>query len=161
MSGLTAWDWLLGGILFVSVSLGLIRGLVRTAFALASWVVALAGALLGSPLLIATLGLAAPVWALALPLFLILFLLTRYVGILIAKGLAAVGLGGVDRVLGGAVGVARALIVFGIIALTAAAAGFDRDTAWRDARCRPLLDEISARLIPHLPVRPGGTVKAA
>lgn len=60
MSGLTAWDWLLGGILFVSVSLGLIRGLVRTAFALASWVVALAGALLGSPLIIAALGLAAP-----------------------------------------------------------------------------------------------------
>lgn len=93
MSALTTWDWLLGGIVFVSVALGLLRGLVRTAFALASWVVALVGALLGSPLLINALGVAAPVWALALPVFLILFLVTRYVGALIARGLAAVGLG--------------------------------------------------------------------
>ena len=35
------------------------------------------------------------------------------------------------------------------------------DAAWRDARCRPLLDEITARLIPHLPVRPGSVLKSA
>jgi len=161
MSGLTGWDWLLGGLVFVSVALGLLRGLVRTAFALASWVVPLVGALLGSPVLIAVMGLNAPVWALALPVFLILFLVTRYIGLLIARGLAAVGLGGIDRLLGGAVGVARALIVFAIVALAAAAAGFDRDAAWREARCRPLLDEITARLIPHLPARPGSVWKSA
>jgi membrane protein required for colicin V production len=139
MSALTAWDWLLGGIVFVSVALGLLRGLVRTAFALASWVVALVGALLGSPLLISALGVAAP----------------------IARGLAAVGLGGLDRMLGGVIGVARAVIVFAIIALVAALAGFDRDPAWSGARCRPLLDEITARLMPHLPLRPAGMLKAA
>ena len=161
MSALTAWDWLLGGILFVSVALGLIRGLVRPAFALASWVVALVGALLGSPVILSALGVVAPVWALALPLFLVLFVVTRYVGSLIAKGLAAIGLGGLDRLLGGLIGAARALIVFAIVVLLAAVFGFDSDPAWRQARCRPLLDEISARLIPHLPVRPGGVLKAA
>lgn len=160
IDSLTAWDWLLGGILFVSVALGVLRGLVRTAFALASWVIALVGALLGSPMLIHNLGLSAPVWALALPLFLIIFVLTRFVGSIIARGLAAVGLGGVDRLLGGVVGVARALIVFAIIALTAAAAGFDRDPAWTQAQCKPLLDEISSRLTPLLPVRPISTKKA-
>lgn len=161
MSALTAWDWLLGGIVFVSVALGLLRGLVKTAFALASWVVALVGALLGSPILIGMFGIAAPVWAFALPVFLILFILTRFIGVLIARGLAAVGLGGIDRFLGGAIGVARAVIVFAIIALVAALAGFDRDPAWTEARCRPLLDEITARLMPHLPVRPGGILKSA
>jgi membrane protein required for colicin V production len=161
MSTLTGWDWLLGGLVFVSVALGFLRGLVRTAFALASWVIALAGALLGGPLLVTTLGIAAPLWALALPVFLVLFLITRYVGALIARGLAAVGLGGLDRLLGGAVGAARAVIIFAIIALAAAVVGFDRDAAWRDARCRPLLDEITARLIPHLPVRPGSVLKSA
>lgn len=160
MSALTAWDWLFGGIVFVSVALGLLRGLVRTAFALASWVVALFGALLGSPLIIGALGVSAPVWALALPVFLVLFLVTRYVGALIAKGLAAVGLGGLDRMLGGVVGGARAVIVFAIIAMVAALAGFDRDPAWSGARCRPLLDEITARLMPHLPLRPAGVLKA-
>lgn len=154
MEGLTAWDWLLVGIMFVSVMLGVLRGLVRTAFALASWVIALVGALLGSPMLISALGLAAPVWALALPLFLVIFVLTRYVGSLIARALAAVGLGSVDRLLGGLVGVARALIVFAIIALGAAAAGLDRDPAWTNAQCKPLLDEIASRLTPLLPVRP-------
>ncbi len=156
MSELTAWDWLLGGIAFVSVALGVIRGLVRTAFALASWVIALVGALLGSPLIIASLKLSAPVWALALPLFLVLFLATRVAGNLLAKGLAAVGLGGLDRLLGAGVGVARALIIFAIIALMASATGFDRDPAWQNARCRPLLDEISARLLPLLPAVPAG-----
>mgnify|MGYP006271565931 CR=1 FL=1 len=154
MSSLTTWDWLLAGIMFVSVAIGLIRGLVRTAFALASWVVALVGALLGSPALIAAFKLSAPMWALALPLFLLIFIVTRYVGVLLARGLAAVGLGGIDRLLGGLVGAARALIIFAIIALVAAATGFDREPAWRNAQCRPLLDEISARLAPLLPVRP-------
>lgn len=160
MQSWTTWDWLLACILFVSVALGLLRGLVRTAFALASWVVALVAALLGSPILIATFHLSAPVWALALPLFLLVFILTRYIGSLLAKGLAAMGLGGVDRILGGAVGIARALIVFAIIALGAAATGFDRDPAWINAQCRPLLDEISARLAPLLPVRPVGIKNA-
>jgi membrane protein required for colicin V production len=83
------------------------------------------------------------------------------VGALIARGLSAVGLGGLDRMLGGVVAVARAVIVFAIIALVAALAGFDRDPAWSGARCRPLLDEITARLMPHLPLRPAGVLRAA
>jgi membrane protein required for colicin V production len=157
MESLTAWDWLLGGLVIVSVGLGLLAGLVRTAFALASWVVALVGALLGSPLLIASFHLNAPVWALALPLFLVIFVLTRLIGSMIAKGLAAVGLGGIDRMLGGVVGAARALIVFAIIALVAATTGFDRHPEWVNARSRPLLDEISSRLAPLLPVKAVGT----
>mgnify|MGYP006276990169 CR=1 FL=1 len=160
MNSLASWDWLLGGIVFVSVALGLVRGLVRTAFALASWVVALAGALLGSPLIISAIGIQAPVWALALPVFLLLFLATRFAGSLIATGLAAIGLGGLDRLLGALVGLARALIIFAIIVLVGAAAGFDRGAAWREALCRPLLDEIASRLMPHLPVRPGSALKA-
>jgi membrane protein required for colicin V production len=152
MESLTAWDWLLGGLVIVSVGLGLLAGLVRTAFALASWVVALVGALLGSPLLIASFHLNAPVWALALPLFLVIFVLTRLIGSMIAKGLAAVGLGGIDRMLGGVVGAARALI-----ALVAATTGFDRHPEWVNARSRPLLDEISSRLAPLLPVKAVGT----
>ena len=62
---------------------------------------------------------------------------------------------------GGVVGVARAVNVFAIIALEAALAGFDRDPAWSGARCRPLLDEITARLMPHLPLRPAGVLRAA
>lgn len=160
MTALTAWDWFALAVLIVSVLLGLVRGLVRTAFALASWVVALGGALLGSPLVIASFGLAAPVWAVGLPLFLILFLLTRLVGSLIARGLSLVGLGGVDRLFGAVVGAARAAIIIAIAALLASLFGVQQEPAWQQALCRPLLDEMVARLTPVVPalppVRPAG-----
>ncbi len=154
MTALTAWDWFALTVLIVSVLLGLVRGLVRTAFALASWVVALAGALLGGPLIVASFGLAAPVWAVGLPVFLVLFLLTRLVGSLIARGLSLVGLGGVDRMLGAVVGTARAAIVIAIAALLASLFGAQQDPAWQQALCRPLLDEMVARLTPSVPAMP-------
>jgi membrane protein required for colicin V production len=70
---LTFWDWLILVIGGLSVLIGLWRGMVRSVFALAGWVIAL----LGTPLLfpvVADMVKIEQSWLLAIPIFLVLLI---------------------------------------------------------------------------------------
>ena len=154
---LTGWDWFVLGALLISTALGLFSGLVRTVFALAGWVAAFVGAPLLAPMLISATGWDLhPLFVMA-TLFFVLLIMVRLAGVLLARALAKVGLGSVDRGLGAVLGVARALLIVAIAAVLGRALGVDQDPAWTQAVSRPLLDEMVALADPLLPDRARGT----
>ncbi|MCO5100435.1 MAG: CvpA family protein [Burkholderiaceae bacterium] len=150
---LTGWDYFVLATLAISVALGALRGLVRTVFALAAWVVALLGAPLATPPLLAFTGWSFPPLFVGVFVFFVLLVAVRLFGALLARLLARVGLGLVDRTLGSALGVLRALVVVAIVALVGRQLGADREAAWQQALSRPLLDVLVSWVDPWLPTR--------
>ncbi|MFM1988487.1 MAG: Pur regulon 18 kDa protein [Pseudomonadota bacterium] len=156
LDAVTGWDWFVLIVAVLSVGIGLIRGLVRTVFALAAWVVGLLGVPLASPPVIGVLPEAVPRPVVYLVVFLLLFVAVRMLGSLAARGLRGLGLGGVDRLLGAVLGTVRAVIVILLAALGAHLAGFSEHPSWTQAFSRPLLDALVHKAEPFLPERLSG-----
>lgn len=148
---LTAWDWFVLATLVISIALGALRGLVRTVFALAAWVVALIGAPVATPALLAFTGWTLPTLFVGALVFFVLLVAVRLLGSLLARALSRVGLGTTDRALGSALGVVRALVVITVVALVGRHLGADREAAWQQAVSRPLLDVLVSWVDPWLP----------
>jgi membrane protein required for colicin V production len=153
VAALTGWDYFVIAALLISVALGMLRGLVRTVFALAAWIVALIGTPLATGPLLALTGWSLHPLFVAVLVFFVLLVAVRLLGGLIARALAKVGLGLADRSLGAVLGVVRALIIVTIVALVARHLGADREAAWQQALSRPLLDELVSWVTPYLPAR--------
>jgi membrane protein required for colicin V production len=151
IAGTTAWDAFVLLVMTLSLLLGLFRGLVRTVFALASWVVAL----LGVPVALTWWGEALPVgWPrplMAALVFLVLFVSVRVLGSLAGRALHGLGLGLLDRFLGAVLGLARGLLVVLVVALPAHLMGYSQQPEWQQARVRPLLDALVRWAEPWLP----------
>lgn len=152
---LTGWDYFVLATLAISIALGALRGLVRTVFALAAWLVALVGAPLATPPLLAFTGWSFPPLFVGVIVFFVLLVAVRLVGSLLARTLSRIGLGLADRTLGSALGVLRALVVITIVALVGRQLGADREPAWQQALSRPLLEVLVSWVDPWLPTRTG------
>jgi membrane protein required for colicin V production len=159
---LTGWDWFVLTIVVLSVGFGMWRGMVRTIFALLAWAVAL----LGTPFLLPIVApMIAPLlkiestWVLAVPIFIVLFIVVRLIGGLIAAGLSKAGLGSVDRLFGALLGVARAAIVVAVVALVAKQFGLHEQALWKQSISRPLMEAMVYWLEPMLPERLSGIQK--
>ena len=109
-------------LVLLSAIVGFVRGFVREAFSLASWIAAIVVAFLffekfstqlpfNIPNDLARLGVA------FLLLFLGVLLLGSLINYLFNKAIHAIGLGGLDRVLGGAFGVLRGALVVTLLVL--------------------------------------------
>lgn len=153
---LTSWDWLVLVVGALSTCFGLWRGAVRTLFGLGAWIV---GVLAAPVVVSAVTGLpgtdSVPVWVQFIAAFLVAFIAVRLAGNLLLRGVRSIGLGGVDRVFGGALGVARAGLIVLVAALVGYRMGLAQDAAWQQARSRPLLDWMVAQVDPLLPATPG------
>ncbi len=149
---LTGWDWFVITVAVVSTGLGVWRGMVRTVFGLAAWVLGVLGAPLVGVLIGQQFGITGvPAWVLYVLAFLLTFVGVRLAGVLFLKGVRSVGLAGVDRVLGAALGVARAALVVLVAAVIAHRMGFAQSPAWQAAAARPLLETMIEIAQPWLP----------
>ena len=99
-AALSVWDWSVIVVLASSTAAGLWSGLVRTAFALASWFVAFFFCSRLALLIAAWMPWSSPRLAQLVVAFLALLLVTRIVGSLAASLVRWVGLGPVDRLAG-------------------------------------------------------------
>lgn len=152
MDLLTSWDWLVLVTGLISTLIGFWRGAVRTLFGLGAWIVGV----LASPFVVTALtGLigttTVPIWVLFIGAFLVVFVVLRFAGGLLLRGIRSIGLGGVDRAFGGALGVARAALIIMVAALIGYRMGLAHDSAWKAAQSRPLLDWMVAQVDPLLP----------
>jgi membrane protein required for colicin V production len=159
LDAITGWDWFVAIVVVLSVGFGLMRGLVRTVFALAAWGVGLLGVPLISPYALRMLPDAVPHPVVYFVVFLVLFVAVRMLGSLAARGLRGLGLGGADRLLGAALGTLRAAIVILLAALGTHLAGYSKHPSWTQALSRPLLDGLVQRAEPFLPERLSGVRK--
>jgi membrane protein required for colicin V production len=155
-AALTGWDWFVTLVCLLSVLLGLWRGMVRTVFGLAAWIVALIGAPMLGPGLVETAGLQAHPWVVFTTLFVALLVGVRVLGSLLARAMGSIGLGGADRGLGAALGAARALVVITLAVAGARALDLHHTEAWRTSLSRPLLDRLVLWIEPYLPQRISG-----
>src|SRR3954469_9084872 len=133
MNGL---DYALLGVIVVSVAWGLWRGLVREVVALAGWVIAL----LAANLLAGPLGERLPesmaraelrVLVAFVAVFIASLVVTTLAGLILSKILKAVGLGGLDRGLGGLFGLLRAALITAAFGLVAGLTTLPQQSVWK------------------------------
>jgi membrane protein required for colicin V production len=119
---MTAFDWAAMGLVGISAFVGLLRGAAREISGLAALILAGvlafgAGRVLGPAFerLIHPAWLARPAGMIGV--FILTYIALRLAGGVLTRGLRGAGLGGVDRLLGLGVGVARGLAGLGVFAL--------------------------------------------
>ncbi len=113
---ITLFDLIVGGVVVLSMLLGLARGAVREAFGLASWIGAIVAAIYlfepVRPLLVEAIGNALLADAATLAVvFFVPFLVLKVVTSMIANAVASSMLGPVDKVVGLAFGFARGALI--------------------------------------------------
>lgn len=141
-------DWTIIAIVAVSCLISLMRGFVREALSLASWILATFVA-------IAFYGRLAEVFAnwietpsiRSLLAFAALFVVTLLIGALLSRLLrsllSAAGLGGIDRLLGTVFGAARGLlIVLALVILLPLALPVNQDAWWHESRLIPHFEAL-------------------
>ncbi|MGH8801703.1 MAG: CvpA family protein [Casimicrobiaceae bacterium] len=153
---MTAFDWIVIAIVGLSTLFAFHRGVVREVIALIAWVVGLAAALTLSPVLAAALpDLPAHPAIRTLIAFALILVGTLLVGALIAwpisRAIRALGLGFVDRFLGGVFGLLRGIVVVLALALLAGLTPLPQSAWWQNAAlAAPIVAGVEA-LRPYLP----------
>ncbi len=153
---MTWLDYAVVGVFAASLAVGAWRGLVREVLSILGWVIAfLAANLFAGPL-----GPAMPqaipspelrVAAAYLAVFVGSLMATTFVGLLLSKIVKAVGLGGVDRMLGALFGTVRGLLIVLAAALLAGLTSAPRQPFWRDSASAPFLTQAAQAFKPLLP----------
>lgn len=153
---MTWLDYVVLGVLVVSVGWGIWRGLVREVVSLAAFVIAfLAANLFSGPLSdYVPASIEQPEFRILLAyvaIFIFALVITSLGGLILSKILKAAGLGGIDRGLGALFGLARAALILLALALGAGLTGIPRDPQWRESVSGPYLARAALGLRPWLP----------
>jgi len=153
---MTLLDYGVLGVLVVSIAWGVWRGLVREVISLAGWVTAfLAAYLLAEPLgeMLPT-SIPRPelrVLIAFIAVFVLTLTVTTLAGLLLSKIVKKVGLGGLDRTLGGLFGVARGLLIVLALSLLAGLTSLPIHPIWKESVCGPVLGRAALAVKPWLP----------
>ena len=164
----TVIDWIFLCLILISLLLGLWRGLIYEVFALIGWFAAFFIAQYFAPGLAPQLPLYLPLaewgepvhYALA---FVLIFILVLIGSNLLAWGLRqismSIGLKPLDRLLGGAFGLARGLLVMLVLAAGILMTPFAQDARWTDSWSQSHLIEGLGALKPVLPAKIQGYIE--
>lgn len=153
---MTVFDYAVLAVVGLSILLSMMRGFVREILALAGWVAAFFVAKTYTLQLVPLLPEAIPSETLKLLAgFVILFLATLLVTSLLAIALSEVfkkvGLGWLDRWLGAIFGLARGVIIVGVLVLLAGLTSLPQDARWRNAMFSAPLEAMVLSILPWVP----------
>lgn len=151
-------DWVVVLILSVSTIFGLFRGFVAEIFSLASWVVAFLAAkwgavLIGPALPIGTESEDLHYFAGFVVMFLIVMVLVLLLGRLIKGALGMVGLGGVDKLVGGFFGLLRGVVILVGFTLAAGLTALPQTDFWKNALSSKVLVMSAMAVEPLIPAK--------
>jgi membrane protein required for colicin V production len=149
-------DYCVLGILAVSMLVGVLRGFIREALNLSSWILAVIAALVLAPPLERWLaGLIALDPARLIIAYLSVFILALIVGSVVthfvANAIRRTPFSGVDRVLGGGFGTARGVLVIVLLMAAAGLTVLDREPWWQEARLLPWFEPMAEWVQEQLP----------
>lgn len=135
-------DWIILGVILLSSGIGIIRGLMREAIALVTWLLGLWLAWTFSDVVEPYLGglLSAPsvkLWTARLIVFGIVLLFGTLVGIFLSYIVRHSPFGTADRVLGLFFGFLRGIVVIGVFVIVGRLLELDGETWWKDSRLLP------------------------
>lgn len=153
---MTVFDYVVLGVIGLSVLLGLMRGFVRESLGLAGWIIALFAARSYGVQAAAMLPGGIPNESLRmLAGFLVVFLGVLLVTSLLAVGVSEmvkkIGLGMLDRGLGLLFGGARGLLIVGVMVLLGGMTSLPQRQEWRDATFSSPLEAMVQAASPWLP----------
>ncbi|MCE5232157.1 MAG: CvpA family protein [Mizugakiibacter sp.] len=149
-------DYIILGVLALSVLFGLWRGLIGEVLALAIWAAAAAVAWLFGPRLAQMFAAHVEVPSVRLLLgyglcFIVVLLAGALLGFLVRKLVEGSGLSGSDRLFGMLFGLARGLVLVTLAVLLLGFTPFPRDPWWRQSRLLPSFEQAAAWLSVRLP----------
>lgn len=153
---MTAFDYGVLLIIGFSVLLSVMRGAVREVLALISWVVAFMVANIYGSRLALYLPNAIPNESLKLlaayiVLFLVTLLLMSLITIALSELIKKIGLGIMDRILGGVFGLVRGYLIVTTLVLLAGLTALPHHPAWQNAVLSSPLEATVAYITPWLP----------
>lgn len=156
-------DYTIIGLILISSVIGLLRGLIREAFSLIIWVVAIWVGLTFSREFSGFLeGLIDYPSARIAAAFAVLFFITLILGALISYLLGELvkktGLTGSDRFAGMIFGIARGLVVVAIIIMLAGLTPLPEDSWWKESVLIPPFQALAVWLRDHIPSGMAGYV---
>jgi membrane protein required for colicin V production len=143
-----ATDAILIGLLLVSMTFGAVRGFVREATGLASWLVGIWVAWRFSGFLHPYLNgaLETPAektWAARIIVLLLVLFAGHIVGAILAWAThTAAGLSGLDRVLGLVFGFVRGVVAIGFLVMVMHALSLEQEPWWKGAQLAPYADSV-------------------
>ncbi len=144
-------DYVIIGIVVLSAIVGAVRGLLREAIAVATWLLALWGAWQLGALVEPYLGgvlTDSPVrpWAARGVVFLLILLLGAAIGALAGNFVRVSIFSGTDRFLGFLFGLLRGAVVVGALLIVAQTLRFDQEPYWQKSRLLPYAEQMAAVL---------------
>lgn len=150
-------DYLILGIILVSLAIGVWRGFVREALSLLIWVAAFWLAYTLMTTLEVYLANLITDQALRLAVsFIVLFLAVHIVGFFVSRLLATVvksiGLKGVDRVVGAGFGLARGVVVIAVLVLLVELTPMNEEALWQQSSTVSLFKDMLQWLDMHYPL---------
>ena len=156
MSGMTAFDYTVLGILGFSILVGLMRGAIRELFSVLGWVLAVYLASHFNARVTAWMPEQIPGESIkALAAFLVVFLAVLFVmalcGLLLTALVKALGLGGFNRLLGGVAGVVKGVLFIGVLALLAAMTDLPKQPVWTNAMFSAPVEVLVLQALPWVP----------
>lgn len=153
---MTAFDFMVIGVVGLSTVLAFMRGFVRVFVSLAAWVLGVVGAVRFSEVVGGMLPdfgeTPATRYIVAFVLILVgVLIVGALLGYLLSRLLRAVGLGFLDRMLGAVFGAARGLLIAVILVLFAGMTTAPRTDWWQNSLTSPPLTMAALTLRPWLP----------
>lgn len=153
---MTVFDYAVLVIIGISVLISLMRGAVREILSLAGWILAFYIARTYASLVVPLLPYGIPteklkMLAAFLVLFLAVLLVTSLLSIALSGLLKEVGLGWLNRLLGGVFGLLRGVLIVTVLVLLAGMTQLPKDERWTNAMFSAPLEALAKTVLIWLP----------
>ncbi len=144
-------DYLIIGVLLVSMIVGFFRGFFPELISIVTWIVAIFAAMnfsgLVEPYLQGKLGsVVVELWASRLIMFVVTLILGGLLGQLVSLVIDKSGLSGTDRLLGLAFGVVRGAVILGVLVIFGQLMGFQKEPWWPQSQLIPMVERVGNAL---------------
>ncbi len=153
---MTSFDYLVLAILGLSIVLSVMRGFVLEALSIVAWVLAFFVAKTYAGQLLPMMPASIPTEPLrVLAAFAIVFLATLLISSLLSIAIASlfkkIGLGWLNRLLGGLFGLTRGVLIVCILVFLAGLTDLPQDERWRNAMFSAPFEALVTRIMPWVP----------
>lgn len=153
---MTAFDHIFLVVMGLSILIGLMRGAIRELFSMSGWFLAFYCANAWHTSLLKYLSSqisneTIQVIVAFIMIFLLVLLAASLLSLVLTSFIKAVGLGGVNRLLGGFVGALRGLLLTCTLILLAGMTSLPKDARWTNAMFSAPLEALVMQCLPFLP----------